>query len=166
MASGAVTRGAELTIALERLAHGFARLRLDPKTEETQEDLERRILELGSDGAWRTYKDYAGELGIRQTRAKKMLEALAEGEWLEVAVGPAGRSPKARCYRTEPARWEQSGSVTPYEPDHRDGATEPDVYRKTSAPGSVDGLSAEPGSVAVEEDEIERLAALARTVQT
>ena len=87
--SGAVTRGAELAFALERLSHGFARLRilkdrdgdltvgeewpllftrgegfrLDPKAETTQEDLEQRILELGADGSWRTYKDYAGELG-------------------------------------------------------------------------------------------------------
>lgn len=190
--SGAITREAELVIGLERLSHGFARLRIlkdrdgdlavgdewpllftrgegfrrDPKTEETQEDLERRILELGADGSWRTYKDYAGELGVRQTRAKQMLEALAEGERLDVAIGPAGRSPKAHCYRTDPTRWEQSGSVTPYQPDHGDGATEPDVYRETSAPGSVNGLPTEPGSVAVDEDEIERLAELAREIQS
>ena len=64
---------------------------------------------------------------------------------------------KARCYRTEPTRWEQSGSVTPYQPDTGDGATEPDVYRDTSAPGSVNGLPTEQGSV--DEDEVERLAA-------
>jgi len=184
--SGAVTRGAELAFALERLSHGFARLRilkdrdgdltvgeewpllftrgegfrLDPKAETTQEELEQRILELGADGSWRTYKDYAGELGMRQTRAKQMLEALAEGDRLEVAIGPAGRSPKARCYRTEPTRWEQSGSVTPYQPNTGHGATEPDVYRDTSAPGSVNGLPTEPGSVdSVDTDEVERLAA-------
>ena len=95
--------------------------------------------------------------GMRQTRAKQMLEALAESDRLEVAIGPAGRSPKARCYRTEPAGWEQSGSVTPYQPNTGDGATEPDVYRDTSAPGSVNGLPTEPGSVS--EDEVERLAA-------
>jgi len=120
--SGAVTRGAELAFALERLSHGFARLRilkdrdgdltvgeewpllftrgegfrLDPKAEETEEDLEQRILELGADGSWRTYKEYAGELGVRQTKAKQMLEALAESDRLEVAIGPAGRSPKPR----------------------------------------------------------------------
>lgn len=165
--SGAVTRGAELVIGLERLAHGFGRLRilkdrdgdltvgeewpllftrgegfrLDPKAETTQEELERRILELGSNDTWRTYKDYATELGVRQKRAKEMLEALAESGQVETIIGPPGRSSKARCYRTEPARWEQSGYVTPSVPDSGNGVTEPDVYKGDVGSGSVDGWS-------------------------
>jgi hypothetical protein len=153
--SGAITRGAELVVGLERLSHGFARLRIlkdrdgdlavgeewpllfargegfrrDPKTEATQEETEQRILELGEDGAWRTYKDYASALGIRQTRARATLEALAEAGRVEAMIGPPGRSPKARCYRTvatDPAAREQWGSVTPSAPDSVYGVTEPD----------------------------------------
>jgi hypothetical protein len=171
--SGAVTRGAEVVVALERLSHGYARLRvlkdrdgdltvgeewpllftrgegfrLDPKAEETEAETERRVLELGSDETWRTYKEYAAELHIQQVRAKRILEALAEAGRVEVAVGPPGRSPKAHCYRTALAAWEQSGSVAPLPLDLGDGSTEPDGYREPSAPGSVDEWSESTGSV-------------------
>jgi hypothetical protein len=171
--SGAVTRGAEIVVALERLSHGFARLRvlkdrdgdltvgdewplmftrgegfrLDPKAEAAEADTEQRVLELGRDETWRTYKEYAAELRIQQARAKKILEALAEAGCVEVAIGPPGRSPKARCYRTAPAAWEQSGSVVPSALDPGHGSTEPDGYREPSAPGSVDEWSEGTGSV-------------------
>src|SRR5439155_13996056 len=87
--SGAIVRGAELVIALERLSHGYARLRilkdrdgdlpvgetwplvfsrsegfkLDPKEERTAEELEQRIR--ADSGDWRTVKEWAAELGIR-----------------------------------------------------------------------------------------------------
>jgi hypothetical protein len=191
-------------VGLERLSHGFARLRilkdrdgdlavgdewpllftrgegfrLDPKPENSQEELEQRILELGSDGTWRTYKDFAAELGVRQKRTKEMLEALAESEHVEVAIGPAGRSPKARCYRTEPERWAQSGYVTPSTPESGHGLTEPDVYKGDVGSGSVHGWPKDSGAVGsivpipppadeetVDEDEVEYWAKAAREGQ-
>jgi hypothetical protein len=140
--SGAVVRGAEIVLALERLSHGYARLRvlkdrdgdlpvgeawplvfargegfkLDPKEERTGEELEARILS-DTSRAWRTVKEWAAALGIREERAKKTLETLAETGRLEVAVGPPGRSPLAQCYRTAPVAWEQSGAVVHSPPD-------------------------------------------------
>lgn len=172
--SGAVTRGAELVIGLERLSHGFARLRIlkdrdhdlavgdewpllfsrgegfrrDPKAEGSQEEDEARVLELGSDGEWRTCKDYADVIKIRTTTAKKILEGLAETGRVEVAVGPPGRSPKARCYRTVPDSREQSGTVAPSASNPDDCSTVPDVYKETSEPGTVGGGVKEVGSVA------------------
>jgi AAA domain len=193
--SGGVTRGAELVFALERLAHGVARLRilkdrdgdltigeewplvftrgegfrLDPKEEEQQEETEERILELGKDGEWRSYKEYASELGIRHKKAKALLEALAESKKVETIVGPPGRSPKMHGYRTGPAAQAPSGSVTPSEPDPVHGATEPDVYIGDVGSGSVDGLPEETGSVTAngdaDPDEIERLAELSFETQ-
>ena len=99
--SGAITRGAELVLGLERLSHGYARLRilkdrdgdlpvgealpliferghgfrLDPKEEQTADDLEQRIL--NDTGGWRTVKEWArrtrhprdaGEGSTRTTR--------------------------------------------------------------------------------------------------
>jgi hypothetical protein len=135
--SGAVVRGAELVIGLERLSHGYARLRilkdrdgdlavgetwplifnrgegfkLDPKEERTAEELEQRILD--DRGDWRTVKEWASELGIREKRAREMLEQLVATGHMESLVGPPGRSPKAHCYRTAPEASAQSGAVTP-----------------------------------------------------
>ena len=133
--SGAIVRGAELVIGLERLSHGYAKLRIlkdrdgdlsvgdewplvftrgegfTLKEETPEEDLEKRILELGSDGEWRISSEFASELTIRKNKAIQTLEKLAEAGHLEVAIGPPGRSARARCYRTVPADWEQSGTV-------------------------------------------------------
>ena len=121
--------------------------RLDPKAEETQEDLEQRVLELGSDGEWRTYRDYATELGVRQKRAREMLEALVEAERVETVIGPPGRSARARCYRTAPEAWAHSGSVEQLGAEPGNCATAPDVYRDTSVVGAVDGSRSVVGSV-------------------
>jgi hypothetical protein len=133
--SGAVTRGAEVVVAIERLSHGYARLRilkdrdgglevgdewpllftrgegfrLDPKEEVTAEELERRILT--DTGDWRTIREWAPTLGIREHRAKDLLAKLTETGQVEFAIGPPGRSPKAQCYRTTPEPRAQSGVV-------------------------------------------------------
>ena len=134
--SGAITRGAELVLGLERLSHGSARLRilkdrdgdlpvgeafpliferghgfrLDPKEEQAADDLEQRIL--NHTGGWRTVKEWADVLRIRETRAKDLLKQLVAAGRVETKIGPAGRSPKARCYRTAPADRAQSDAVT------------------------------------------------------
>jgi hypothetical protein len=150
--SGAVVRGAELVIAIERLSHGYARLRilkdrdgdlsigdawpliftrgegfkLDPKEERTAEELEQRIL--ADEGGWRIVKEWAAELGIREKRAREMLQKLVEAGHVEFAEGPPGRSPKSLCYRTTstaPAPWALSGAVGLSEPDAGAAPTPP-----------------------------------------
>ena len=87
--SGALTRGVEVVVAIERLSHGYARLRilkdrdgdlpvgeawpliftrgegfrLDPKEEQTTEELEQRILSDES-REWRTSKEWSAELSV------------------------------------------------------------------------------------------------------
>jgi hypothetical protein len=133
--SGAVTRGAEVVLGLERLSHGYARLRilkdrdgdlevgdewpliftrgegfrLDPKEQESAELLEQRILATAP--GWLTVREWAAALEIRQGRAKELLAQLAEANQLASAIGPPGRSAKAQCYSTAPAPWAQSGAV-------------------------------------------------------
>ncbi len=126
--SGALTRGVEVVVAIERLSHGYARLRilkdrdgdlpvgeawpliftrgegfrLDPKEEQTTEELEQRILSDES-REWRTSKEWSAELSVQHMRAKRLLEQLAETGRVQAMVGPPGRSPRAHCYRTAPA---------------------------------------------------------------
>jgi AAA domain-containing protein len=169
--SGAVVRGAELVIAIERLSHGYARLRilkdrdgdlpvgeawplifergegfkLDPKEERTAEELEQHVLEDES-GEWRTVKEWATYLGIREKRARELLERLAETEHVDFVVGPAGRSPKAHCYRTAPAPWAQSGAVTPSPLDNSTAPTAPTSIERRGA-GAVSECSHDSGPV-------------------
>jgi hypothetical protein len=121
--SGALTRGAETVLGLERLAHGYARLRilkdrdsdlpvgdawpliytpergfqLDPKEERTDEEIAQQLRH-GPTG-WRTAKDCAKDLGIREQRARQILEQLTAAGHYETAIGPPGRHPTAHCYR-------------------------------------------------------------------
>ncbi len=181
--SGAVTRGAELVLAIERLAHGYARLRvlkdrdgdfevgeafpllftrgegfrLDPKEETTAEELEAQVLANG--GEWRTVKEWAALLGIREKRAKDMLEQLVASGLVESTVGPPGRSPKAHCYRTAPTPRAKSGAVTQSPVDVGTAPTAPTSLRDVEH-GSSHGTAPEAG--AVDADEIERLAEIAR----
>jgi AAA domain/DnaB-like helicase N terminal domain len=123
--SGALTRGAEVVVALERLAHGYARLRvlkdrdgdlpvgeaiglvfdrdegfrLDPREQIEQEELDERLLELADDRVWRTVKEWSSALEIGETRARAMLERLTEAGRLEYEQGPADRHSSARCWR-------------------------------------------------------------------
>jgi hypothetical protein len=147
--SGAIVRGAELVLAIERLSHGYARLRilkdrdgdlevgaawpllftrgegfrLDPKEERTAEELEARVLATAPE--WQTVQEWAADLGIRKASAKDLLEKLVESGRVEAAVGPPGRSRQAHCYSTSPAPWVQSGPVTPSLLDTDTGPTGP-----------------------------------------
>jgi hypothetical protein len=113
--SGAVTRGAELVLALERLSHGYGRLRIlkdrdfdlhvgetwpllfergqgfkrDPKDERDAADLEQQVVD-DSTGEWRTRKEWASELGIRAIRAGELLDKLLATGHVEFKVGPPG----------------------------------------------------------------------------
>lgn len=132
--SGAVTRGAEIVLGLERLAHGYARLRylkdregelpigdtiallfdkengfrLDPREAESDEAIEARILATQND--WMTAPEWQKELGIRKAKAVAILGQLADSGRIAYMLGPPGRSKTARCYGTSPTCWEQSGT--------------------------------------------------------
>jgi AAA domain len=172
--SGAIVRGAELVLAIERLSHGYARLRilkdrdgdlpvgeawpliftraegfkLDPKEERSAEELEQRIL--SDEGGWRTVKEWAGELSIREKRTKDLLEQLVESGHVESAVGPPGRSSRAHCYRTAPEPWAKSGAVTPSLLDAGTAPTAPTSIGDVGV-GAVSGTAPEPGAVGAEE---------------
>jgi hypothetical protein len=146
--SGAVVRGAEVVLGIERLGHGYARLRilkdrdgdlpvgeawqlifsrdqgfrLDPKEQKSDEEIETTIAARAQAGDLLTVKEWAAELAIRQRRAKETLDRMAAAGRIDVVVGPPGRSPKAHCYGTAPAGWEQSGAV---EPSLLDSSTAP-----------------------------------------
>lgn len=165
--SGAIIRGAEVVIALERLSHGYARLRilkdrdgdlpvgeawplifergegfkLDPKEERTIEDLETRIL--GDQHGWRTVKEWAKDLGARETTVKDILNRLVVTGKVANQIGAPGRSPKGNFYRTDPDHehmpqtllsgtspetWAKSGAV---------GAVPPTVATSPTAPTSI-----------------------------
>jgi hypothetical protein len=187
--SGAIVRGAEVVLAIERLAHGYGRLRilkdrdgdltvgeawplvftrgegfrLDPKEQATDEEIEQRIV--AERHELRTVKEWAAELGIRERRAKATLDRLVEARQLELVVGPPGRSPKANCYGTAPEGWAQSGAVTQSQPDSVTAPTAPDVYIETSASGRSETSAADRGAVDVDEAEAERLADRARAIE-
>jgi hypothetical protein len=134
--SGALTRGVEVVLGIERGNPGFARLRvlkdrdgdllvgkavglifnrdhgfqLDPREQVEQAELDRRAVEIGSDGKWRTLTEFTKELGVGKARARMTLEHLTEAGELEYEKGPEGRRFDADCWRT-------SGSGAP---DHID----------------------------------------------
>jgi KaiC/GvpD/RAD55 family RecA-like ATPase len=123
--SGALTRGAEAVIALERLTHGYARLRylkhrdedwpigeavgllydrddgfrLDPREELAQEELDERLREQALDREWRTQKEWATALGVGEPRAREMLDRFTNDGTLEFEQGPPGRRASANCWR-------------------------------------------------------------------
>lgn len=168
--SGAVVRGAEIVIGLERLSHGYARLRilkdrdgdlpvgdawpllfhrgegfkLDPKEEETAEQLEERLL--ADNGDWRTVKEWAAELGVREKRAKEILEQLVAAERVTAMIGPPGRSPRAHCYTTAPEARAQSGAVAQLPLPDPTAPTAPTSIEDVDS-GSSRGTAPEPGAV-------------------
>lgn len=134
--SGAVTRGAEIVLAIERLAHGFARLRylkdregdlpigehlsllydkthgyrLDPREDESDEEIEQKILT--TEAGWLTATEWQKKTSIRRARVSVALANLAASGRIAHMIGPAGRSPQAKCYGTRPECWEQSAAQT------------------------------------------------------
>ncbi len=132
--SGAISRGAEIVLALERLSHGHARLRYlkdregelpvgdaieltydddgfqivdKPNTETT----EQRILQV-RDSEWMTVKEWAVHLGLRQNDVRGVLERLAASAQIVFQQGPPGRHASAKCFATtgDPEIWDHPGS--------------------------------------------------------
>lgn len=180
--SGAITRGAEVVVAIERVVHGLARLRvlkdrdgdlavgeaLDlTYTRETgfvvrqAEDLVGKAHDVGSDGEYRTLREWASALGCRERTAGGVLERLLEAGCFELAVGPPGRSRNARCWklRTAPAEWAESGGAAELEGQARHCAHCARVYIGTRGLGVVTGApsgsapGAHPSGAVDEEDE-------------
>jgi hypothetical protein len=123
--SGAITRGAEIVLGIERVANGVSRLRFlkdrdadlptgeaygllfskeegfrrDPKDFEMPErDLEVDILNVG-DNEWRTLTEWRKEIRANQGQTHIALMALEESGKMDYEVGPKGRSRTAKCWR-------------------------------------------------------------------
>jgi hypothetical protein len=166
--SGAATRGAEIVLGLERLGHGYARLRylkdrdgdlpvgdhvsmlyskdtgfrLDPKDSTSDESLEAKVLEAGL--PWSTVKEWRVELGVREAQARRVLDALVERGELAFAVGPPGRNANAKCYSGAPEAWEHTG------------AQEQFPLETECAPGAPGSLKREPEAGAPDEADVIR----------
>lgn len=137
--SGAISRGAEIGIGIERLAHGYARLRylkdregelpigdaapliynkstgfqLDPKEAQSKDELEIEVKRLVAEGAFHTAHEWASRLGIRNTKARDMLESMAVAGEVQVVVGAPGRSARSRCYGIDPALFNPDMATVP-----------------------------------------------------
>lgn len=126
--SGVIGRAVEVGIAIERLSHGYARLRylkdregelptgddialvyrkgeggfvIDPKVAVDDEVVERQILDKLNEGTLWTAKEWGSYLNIREGDARSRLESMADAGVLSVVVAPPGRSRRARCYGTQ-----------------------------------------------------------------
>lgn len=123
--SGAVTRGAELVIGIERVSHGLARLRFlkdregdlpigeawnltytqdtgfkrDPKDQAPERNYRVEILDLPHGHEWRTIRDYMETMKAGEKALKPHLADLVEEGILEYAEGPEGRQRNAKCWR-------------------------------------------------------------------
>jgi hypothetical protein len=182
--SGAVTRGAEVVLGIERIVHGFARLRVLKDRDgdlivgeavsltyskdagfqlKLEEDLEAKAHDVGVDGAWRTASEWATMLGCREKRAKDLLERLVEAECFAFMEGPGGRSPKAKCWQldTSPARRAELGGAAESDGQARHCSHCARVLLENTGAGAVVG---EPrgtspgadGSGAVDDEDVER----------
>lgn len=151
--SGALTWGVETVLAVERMGHGYARLRylkdregdlpigdsigmlydreqgfhLDPRSTETDEGVEAKIAE--TQFGWATVREWASEINVRQSRVSSVLEGMAAKGLVAYAIGPEGRSAKAKCYSTRQehvysllrtAPGEQSSDHNPLLPEARE----------------------------------------------
>ena len=131
--SGAVTRGAEVVLGIERIVHGIARLRVlkdrdgdlvvgeaitltyskdDGFRVKEEPDPETRALVDGRDGEWRTLKEWASLLEVGERKARDTLARLTEAGRAEYAIGPDGRATRAKCWRIA------EGMVSEDEEDH------------------------------------------------
>jgi hypothetical protein len=126
--SGAIVRGAETVLGLERVGHGYARLRFlkdrdgdlpvgtawslifdraagfrrDPSDLEPERDLAAELLAL-EDREWHTLKEWSGVLKARESATREALERLVGTAAFEYAEGPEGRHKTARCWRQQGA---------------------------------------------------------------
>lgn len=127
--SGAVTRGAEVVLGIERVAHGYARLRYlkdregdlpvgeawgliynrddgftrDPRDEKPDRDYQAEIRGVSADGEWRTVRDYMDALHAGDKAVRAALTTLVSDGEYEYAEGPPGRVKTAKCWRDRSA---------------------------------------------------------------
>lgn len=134
--SGAVTRGAEIVLGIERLNHGYARLRYlkdregdlpigealgliyntehgyqrDPRDLEPPKDYPAIVANV-ADGQWHTAKEYSDLCGDQAGEAtvKKALITLTGRDEFEFAKGPPGRDVRAKCWRPKTPTLTESG---------------------------------------------------------
>jgi hypothetical protein len=149
--SGAMTRGAEIVLGIERGRQGFARLRylkdrdgdlevnaampmlytrergfhLDTTTTKSDDEIEAAILARPCN--WLTAKEWSKELSLNEGRVREALERLRIASKIGYEVGPPGRGGTAKCYTTNPDLW-----VSQLELDH------------LSSPGSPSENGGEP----------------------
>lgn len=171
--SGALTWGVETVLAVERLGHGYARLRylkdrdgdlpigdsvgmlfdkstgfhLDPKSTETDEGIEAKIL--STEFGWATTTEWGKEISVKQVRTASILEGMAAKGLVAFSIGPEGRRRDAKCYSTRsehlhtllpPSPGGESREANPLLPEGRERLGEhrpsdvPDVNLSLSPP--------------------------------
>lgn len=158
--SSAVTRGSEMVLAIERVNHGFARLRYLKDRDfdlpigeflsltyskdsgfavhhKEEEDTARVVQQLlASDHEWRTAKEWATHLSVRPATIGPILRDLAETSRINYMVGPPGRSRSAKCYSTVPISREHPGTPGTPLPNISTVPTVPTVLKGTGEMGT------------------------------
>jgi hypothetical protein len=128
--SGAVVRGAEVVLGIERVRHGAARLRFlkdregdleigeawnlvfskedgytrDPKDFEPAKDYKALVLEALADGEWMTMRQLMKATGSGEKALSVALKELVKDGIAEYAEGPKGRRKDAKCWRASEKR--------------------------------------------------------------
>jgi len=153
--SGAISRGAEVVLGLERLSHGIARLRFLKDREgdlpvgdhldltytpddgfqivehPTSLSIEERILGV-EDSGWMIASEWARELELNDTETMRVLKRLAAAGKIARETGPEGRKHNAVCYST-------SGLLTIPADHSRPGGAEWDASWSAALPASSIG---------------------------
>lgn len=127
--SGAVTRGAEVVLGIERVSSGRARIRFlkdregdlpvseawhllfeagegfrrDPKDMEPDRDYQQEMRAALEDGSWRTVKELKLLTKAGDTSIHGALKVLTEEGVTEYQKGPKGRRRDAKCWRLKGA---------------------------------------------------------------
>lgn len=141
--SSAITRGAEIILGIERVAHGYARLRFlkdrdgdlpigeaynllyhrehgymrDPRDLEPERDYRAQILAVEDGQKWRTLKEWKTDVGAGEDTLRPILNELVTDELLVYEEGPYGRQRGAKCWRINPqTRVTSDPQVTPGHP--------------------------------------------------
>lgn len=127
--SGAVSRGAEVILGVERVRDGASRIRFlkdregeleideawnlvyskqdgfvrDPKDMEPPKDYRALVLVALKDGEWHTLRELMKETESGEKALKTTLKELVKDELAEYEEGPKGRRKDAKCWRLTPA---------------------------------------------------------------
>ncbi len=169
--SGAISRGAEVVLGLERLSHGQARLRYLKDREgdlpvgdaldlsyssedgftvnevQSSESIEDQILAVENSG-WMTTREWCKEIGLGHNETKRVLERMAamNPPRIDYEIGPHGRSSNAKCYSTSGVLRVPVQSSTP-STHEGSGVGVPTVLTPLRSRGSVSTQADPPGGV-------------------